>query len=208
MGTRAFGGGGSNPGPVSYEASLQNAELVVRGIAAGADGFNRWSFTNRGDLDGQFQMVETWDRQKNRLLEKFTRRPNIYYVYGLLSRFTAKHSAVLSCNVEGGTLDQHQRVFAVAVRSPKGNLTLAVLGDAPRQWDLALEVRGLKQPVRLYRYGVSEADRDRADLKIEPAGDFPLSADATTFTDRLPPSSLTIYTTYKLVHSAPGIIAE
>ena len=71
-----------------------------------------------------------------------------------------------------------------------------------------MEVRGLKQPVRLDRYGVSQADRDRADLQIESTDGLSLTADATTFTDRIPPSSLTIYTTYKLTHSEPGIIAD
>ena len=45
-------------------------------------------------------------------------------------------------------------------------------------------------------------------ISIEPADVFSVSADETTFTDRLPPSSLTIYTTYKLAHSEPGIITD
>jgi len=35
----------------------------VRGINAGVDGFNRWSFINRGDLDGQWQLLRTWQSE-------------------------------------------------------------------------------------------------------------------------------------------------
>jgi hypothetical protein len=37
----------------------ERASLVVRGINAGVYGFNRWSFTNRGDLDGQWRSIKT-----------------------------------------------------------------------------------------------------------------------------------------------------
>ena len=48
--------------PRSYANQLHNAEKVIHGINLGMDGFNRWSFTNRGDLDGQWQLVRTWDK--------------------------------------------------------------------------------------------------------------------------------------------------
>jgi len=199
---------GTNPTPGTHEAALHNAELVVRHLSAGVDGFNRWSFNNRGDLDGQFQLVDTWDAGAKKLLKQFPPHPNVYFVYGLLSRFTAKHSAVLAAQVSGGKLEKHQRVFAAALRSPKGNLTLAVVNDAPAAWDAAYELRGLPGPITLHRYAVSEADRDRADLKIEPAGEFSLSAGAAHFRDRLPASSLTIYSTYRLAHANGGVGVE
>jgi hypothetical protein len=211
LGTRAFGGGGNqptHPGPNSYEAALQNAELVVRGIAAGADAFNRWSFNNRGDLDGQFQMVDTWDREHNRLRTDFTACPNAYFVYGLLSRFTAKHSAVLASSVDGGRVDDLPRVFATALRSPRGNLTLAVLNDAPTAWDATWQLRGLAGQVRLFRYAVWRDDRDRPDLAIEPQAEFLLSPAAPQFSDRVKPSSVTVYATYRLRHGDPGIIGD
>ena len=90
------------PVPGSYESALKDAELVVRRINAGVDGFNRWSFLNRGDLDGQWQFIETWDRRRGKLLKQYTPHPNTYFVLGLLSRFTAKHSDVLGCRVDGG----------------------------------------------------------------------------------------------------------
>ncbi len=62
-GTMANGVGFDNPGPFHPESLLRDCSLLLRTILSGADGASRWSFTNRGDVDGQWQMVETWDRQ-------------------------------------------------------------------------------------------------------------------------------------------------
>jgi len=208
FGTMANGWGAAHRGPGSYESVLKDCELVVRRLNAGADGFNRWSFINRGDLDGQWQFIETWDRKAGKLLQNYTPHPNTYFGVGLLSRFAAKHSAVLACQVEGGSLQKWQRVFATALRSPKGNLTLMVINDAPAEFDLALELGGLARAGTFYRYGITAQDRDRDDLKIAPQTEFPLSASKATLRDQLAPGSITIYSTYKLAHSDPGIVAE
>jgi hypothetical protein len=199
---------GDHPGPSTFEAAVHNTEMVVRHLNAGVDGFNRWSFNNRGDLDGQFQMIETWDRKNKRLLKEFTPKPNSYFTYGLLSRFTAKHSEVLSCRVEGGRTEELPRVFAAALRSPRGNLTLALLNDAPRQWTVEIDIRGLAGTKRLYRYVVSAADRDNALLRIEPASDVALTKGTSTILGTIPPASLTIYSTYHLAHAEPGVTGE
>ena len=62
LGTMIYGWGGSRPGPSTWEAAIKDAELVVRALNLGVDGFNRWSFVNRGDLDGVWQMIQTWTR--------------------------------------------------------------------------------------------------------------------------------------------------
>src|SRR5271165_7148431 len=111
FGTMANGWGGDHPGPGLFPSVLKDAELVIRRLNAGVDGFNRWSFLNRGDLDGQWQFVETWDPRQKKLLAAFPPHPNSYFCLGLLSRFTAKYSAVLDCHVEGGRLAPWQRVF-------------------------------------------------------------------------------------------------
>ena len=208
FGTMANGWGADNPAPGRYESALADAELVVRRLNAGVDGFNRWSFLNRGDLDGQWQFIETWDRKAGKLLQKYTPHPNTYFVTGLLSRFTAKHSDVLRCRVEGGRSGDWQRVFAVALRSPKGNLTLAVVNDAKAEYEVSLELRSLAKARTLYRYSVDETQRDRADLRIDPQGRYRFTDTAQAIKDRLAPMSLTIYSTYKLAHADDGVIAE
>ena len=70
MGNMWLGWGGSNPGPRSYAHGLSLANTVLSGMNTGVDGFNRWSFTNRGDLDGQWQLVRTWDSPNKKYLDK------------------------------------------------------------------------------------------------------------------------------------------
>ena len=208
FGTMAYGWVPDQPGPSCPQAVLAGSELVVRMLNCGVDGMNRWSFLNRGDLDGQWQFVDTWNRKEKKLLGDFVPHPNSYYCLGLLSRFTAKHSTVLASRVEGGKVADWQRVFCAALRSPRGNLTLAVVNDAPLEFDLTLAMQGLPQPARLCRYRYGEAERDRTDVKVDPQREFSVGPASPAFSDKLPPNSLTIYSTYKLRHDAPGVITE
>lgn len=207
LGSMAFGWQGDNPGPASYTAGLKDVELVIRGLNVGVDAFNRWSFVNRGDLDGQWQMIDTFDRKRKKLLGKITPHPNSYFMYGLLTRFTAKHSQVLKCTVDGGRLGRYQRVFAACLRSPKGQLTLLVVNDADSPWETTFTLTGLGRAGTLYRYQITPQKRDRADLKVEADAEFPLVRPATEFRQRLPASSVTVYTTYRRAHDDPGVIA-
>ena len=208
FGTMANGWGSDHPGPSCYESVLKDAELVVRRISAGVDGFNRWSFINRGDLDGQWQFIETWDRNEKKLLRQFTPHANTYFLLGLLSRFTTKGSDVLRCQVDGGHDGAWQRVFATALRGRKGNITLAVVNDAKTGLDVSWELRGIDREVVLHRYAVNETQRDRVDLTIEPLAQYRLSRGAASFKDRLAPMSLTIYSMYRLSRSDDGATAE
>jgi cellulase (glycosyl hydrolase family 5) len=208
FGTMANGWGGDDPGPGAFASVLKDAELVVRRLGAGADGFNRWSFLNRGDLDGQWQFIDTWDRKEKKLLREYAPHPNTYHVLGLLSRFTARHSEVLDCAVEGGRVGEWRRVFAAALRSPKGEITVAAVNDAPVPFELSLEVRGLSREVTLHRYGVAAADGERADLRIEPRARFPLGGASRVLKDRLPPMAVAVYTTYLRAHDDDGVMAE
>ena len=142
------------------------------------------------------------------MLEDFPPHPNSYFCLGLLSRFTAKNSAVLASRVEGGQLGAWQRVFCAAFRSPRDNLTLAIVNDAPTDFNLQFGLQGLSKSVRLARYRYGEAERDRADVKVNPQLELTLDPGAAEMRDTLPPNSLTIYSTYKLEHDAPGVIVE
>ena len=83
----------------------------------------------RGDLDGQWQYIDTWDRKNKKLLADFAPHPNSYFALGLLSRFVAKNSAVLVSQVASMQVNGWQRVSCAVFRSPKGNLTLAIVND-------------------------------------------------------------------------------
>ncbi len=208
LGSMVFGWQGRHNGPNTFEAALKDAELVVRGLNARVDGFNKWSFNNRGDLDGQWQMLDTWDPERGELLEKFTPKPNSYFVYGLVSRFSAKHSRTLATSVTGGELDSTSRVFAASLRSPGGELTLLVVNDAKSGWQAEYSLSGLKTKRSLYKYQVAFTQRDNAKLRIDPVGEYLLGPGQRVFSDKLPAFSMTVYTTYHLSHADSGIIAE
>jgi hypothetical protein len=67
------------------------------------DGFNRWSLINRGDFDGQWQMIDTWDPATKTLLKSFPPKPNAYLVYGLISRLPALSLTIYSSHNLGPT---------------------------------------------------------------------------------------------------------
>jgi hypothetical protein len=202
-----YGWGGNKPGPSTWEAAIKDAELVVRALNLGVDGFNRWSFVNRGDLDGVWQMIDTWDPARNTLRKTITPCPNAYFVYGLISRLAAKHSGVAACQRSGGQLDGIDRVFSAALKSPAGNLTWIIVNDAPRPWAAELSLKDCHRPA-LYKYQVTAEHKDRSDLQIVPLPAAAIRAGSAAFSDSLPPMSLTIYSTWKLKPSAPGIVED
>jgi hypothetical protein len=208
VGTMVFGWGKSDPGPGSYTSGLKDASIVVRGINAGADGFNRWSFTNRGDLDGQWQLVDTWDIAGGKLRDTFTPHANAYFLWGLLSRFTALHSEVLATSVEGGAVDGVPRVLAAALRSPRGQSTILVVNEAESAWQGSFELSGLPRKAVLYRYRMTPQQRDRTDVRLGPEEKFSVSPKSTSFRDMVPARSVTVYSTYRLKPDDPGAMSE
>jgi hypothetical protein len=149
-------------------------------------------------------MVNTWDPKEKKLLPAFTLHANSCFVYGLMSRFAAKRSEVLACAVTGGKEKSFPRVFAAALRSPKGQFTAFVLNDAPAAWKGSLRFKGLEgRPLHVYR--VTAETKDRADLRVEPGRTLE-AKDAVE--EDIPPRSLTVYTTFRLAHEDRGIIVE
>jgi len=207
LGTMIYGWGGNNSGPSTWEAAMKDAELVVRALNLGVDGFNRWCFINRGDLDGAWQMINTWDTGRKAMRKSFTPCPNAYFVYGLISRLTAKYSSVVACERTGGQVDGTNRVFAAALKSPKGHLTWIVVNDAARGWTAEFSLRGCGRPA-LHKYQVTGEQRNQPDLKIVPLRTAAITVGNAAFSDELPPTSVTIYSTWKLKHSDPGIVED
>jgi hypothetical protein len=173
----------------------------------GVDGFNRWSFLNRGDLDGQWQMLRTWDDVGQRLLGEFKPMPVPYRFYGLISRFTAKHSTVLSSAVRGGLVDGFPRVFTAAVRSPRGNVSWFVLNDAPRPWRATLRLEG-GGGAGLHAYEPSSRDAEPDPMAIGPARQIAAATLRAGLDVELAPQSLTVYSSFRLAPKARGIFAD
>lgn len=205
FGTMAYGRGHTDAGPACYQSGLKNASLVARGINAGVDGFNRWSFTNRGDLDGQWQLVRTWDTGKNRLLNTFSPQPNAYYQFAMLSRFVPKYSAVLATRVEAPYLEEDRKFVATSLYTPKGNLTVVLVNESDQAANVTLEFTGLPATVRMHRYAFTKEDEDRGDVDLQPQNSVDVSDVLPLLVERM---SIVVYSTYLLNSSNPGVIAE
>jgi hypothetical protein len=208
IGTMAYGWQGTDPGPGSYESSLKNASLVVRSINAAVDAFNRWSFLNRGDLDGQWQLLDTWDVKAGRMMSEFKPHPNAYFMWALLNRYVALNSQVLQVRAEGGDVDGLQRLVAAGLRSPKGELTVLVVNEGTQDMAGTLEFENVTRSVKLYRYRVTPSMRDRNDIELKPEASFAIRAGRPTLKDNLPARSITVYSTYKLGPTSKGVQVE
>ena len=177
FGTMAYGWVPDKPGPSCPQSVLAGSELVIRLANAGVDGFNRWSFLNRGDLDGQWQFVDTWDRAAEEAARGLPAASEQLLLPGparaVLRRRTRRSLPAAS---RAASLPSGSGCSARRFRSPRGNLTLAVVNDAPAEFNLKLAVQGLAKPTRLYRYRYGEAERDRADVKVDPQTEFSLGA--------------------------------
>jgi hypothetical protein len=200
FGNQHLGWGDDDPGPASYAAVLSNAEVVIRALNAGVDGLNRWSFTNRGDLDGQWQLVRTWDRDRKVFLTEVRPEPVPYYGYGLLTRFVAKGSRVLDVDV--GATDGPEPL-AAAVMSPGGQLTVLVLNLSEDELSVSLQVDGAPTGP-LHRYQADEA-RLGPSFRMDPLRSLPTSEPAEL---GLPARSLAVLSTFDLGHEDDGVTTE
>jgi hypothetical protein len=152
-------------------------------------------------------MIDTWDPGQKALRKRITPCPNAYCVHGLISRLAAKHSSMVACERSGGQVDGTNRVFAAALRSPRGSLTWIVVNDAPRERTAGFSVKGCRR-LALHKYQVTGQQRDRPELMIDPLRSVAIIAGNAVFSDTLPPTSLTIYSTWKRKHSDTGIVED
>jgi hypothetical protein len=204
MGDFALGWQGSSPGPRLYGTQLSVARKVLTGLNLGVDGFNRWSFVNRGNLDGQFQLVRTWDMDRHEYLPRVEPEPVPYYAYGLLTRFQARHSEVLEVTVPEGA-----GVMAAALRSPAGQLTVYLLNLETGDRAVSLRLHGVAPNREWFRYQVDEKALAEPGLRLAPKSLMVGTIEeAQTAQLTLPARSLTALSTYRLALDAPGIFAE
>jgi hypothetical protein len=175
---------------------------VLLGLNLGMDGFNRWSLTNRGDLDGQWQLVRTWNPTRWNYLPRVTPEPIPYYTYGILTRFIAKHSRILA--IELG----NNQILASALLSPDGNMTVIVLNKSANKEELTLRLPMNTGKSDFHKYQVTEALVKSPGYQMSPVASFNISAAQPAITDTLPPASITVYSNYHLSSNDPGIISE
>jgi hypothetical protein len=168
MGDMKLGWGDKNPGPKSFKAALSNAETILRGMDAGVSAFNRWSFTNRGDLDGQWQLIRTWDMDNRKYLRQVEIEPEAYYGFGIITRFIVKHSEIVSSKIEGG-----QEILSQTVKSPAGLLTTYILNKGDSIVNINLKIIG-RADQDFYVYRVTESEITDPGYRMESIQHFTL----------------------------------
>lgn len=201
-GDRMALGGPRSEAPKSYSAQMLNAEKVLTGLNQGVDGFNRWSFVNRGDLDGQWQMVRTWNPNTWDFYHRVTPEPVPYYCYGILTRFAAKHSTILRVTCPDPNL------MAAALQSPQKQITLYLLNESPQPQRVDLQLEGLNQAMELRRYEVTESALAQPTFRLTPREVLTASPTNHELTVELPGESITACTTFQLTNEADGITQE
>lgn len=200
FGNMNLGWRGDNPAPKSFDAALSNAQDVIRGLHAGVDGFNRWSFTNRGDLDGQWQLIQTWDREKKEYLTDIVPEKEAYYGFAILSRFFSKYASTVACVAE--TPDS--LLIQAALLSPEGELSvfLVNLKDVP----VDVSVESVNFPNKtMHMYQVSEEILSRPDYGMNAVERFNSGKKRKLL---LPSRSITTVTSYDLAKNDTGIIIK
>jgi len=197
-GNMNLGWGGDDPNQKSFEAALSNACDVIRGLRAGVDGFNRWSFTNRGNLDGQWQLVRTFDLESGTYLPEVIPEPEAYYGFGIVSRFLSKYSSTVSCEVSA----PDSVLLSTALLSPSGDLSLIVVNLEDEPVTINLELSSYTgKTINVYQ--VTKESVNSPGFRLNPVDSFS-SSDKKKLV--LPAMSITNISSYPLSHEDAGIV--
>ena len=200
FGNMNLGWGGDDPGPKSFDAALSNAADIISALNLGVDGMNRWSFVNRGDLDGQWQLIRTWDRKKKAYVKKITPEPAAYFGFAVMSRFMGKYAAVVQTSAAETTPD----VRTLAALNRSGELSVFFLNKSRASCRMTVEIVGHDVHREMHFYQVSEKKISADGFSMDPAPAAPNALGVRSVT--LPPKSISVLTNYYLTSKDPGII--
>lgn len=207
-GTMHFGIIKDARGPSTFDAVLKDVEFAVRYANLGADGFSRWSLLNRGNLDGQWGFIETFDRRAMKLMtpDKYYPKENTYFGYGLLTRFTYKNSFVIKSTVETASTDSITNLHTVAFLSPrKKDATIYIVNDKQITANAKINLNWKDAPdKKWYKYEFSVLERNSNTVQINPVA--VIAAGNTDIVIR--PMSISVYSTIKLNHDDAGLVSE
>lgn len=200
FGNMNMGWGGSNPGPKSFAASLSNASDVIHGLNLFVDGFNRWSFVNRGDMDGQWQLVKTYDIENKRYLTDIEPENAAYYGFAALTRFMGKYTQMLQWETDYCIRD----VKPTAFKNKDGNIVLLFINKKNNPVNVNLSLTGIKANTPLQFYQLTADKVNSPDFRFDPQKS--VKGWSRKQTIELLPQSITVLTTYNLKQDDLGII--
>jgi hypothetical protein len=207
-GTMHFGLNKDDRGPSKFDAVFKDVEFGMRYSNLGVDGFSRWSLLNRGNLDGQWGFIETFDRSTLKMLdpEKYTPKENTFYGYGLLTRFTYKNSYVVKSTIQTSGNDSISHLFTTTFLSPsKRDASIYIINDKQLNStvDINLDMNTLKYKT-WYKYEFTIDDRNKTDVKISPKEELQSKKLSTVIKGM----TITVYSTLKLNHDDAGLVTE
>jgi hypothetical protein len=200
FGNMNLGWGGSDPGPKSFAASLSNASDVVRCLNLGTDGFNRWSFINRGDLDGQWQLIRTWDIEKKEYVQPISPEPEAYYGFAMLTRFMGKYADMIfwqtNMCIDG--------VKLTAWRNRDNSIAVLFVNNEKRPIKEIISFEGQEDNLIFNLYQVTREKVVQPGFRLDPQPvDHPERQPRTIV---LPPESISLITTLNLKQGDRGKI--
>lgn len=193
IGDMRLGWKDTNPGPKSFAAALSNAESILRGLRVGVGAFNRWSFTNRGDLDGQWQLIKTWDTENQKYYENVEPEPVAFYGYGILTRFMPKHANVVLTDTIA-----NKALLSQTVTGDDGSLTTFILNKSDSLLNISLSYTGIGERT-LYLYQVTEAEVSKPGFRMDALKELEIK-DEKLIELELPAKSISALSGYKITH--------
>jgi hypothetical protein len=200
FGNMKMGWGKDNPGPKSLAASLSNAHDMIVSLASGTDGMNRWSFVNRGDMDGQWQLMRTWDIQKKEILSKVIPENTSYYGFAMFTRFIAKYASILKTEY---SVPRDTSLSMISLRNPDGSFVFIILNQSSESKKSTLFLKSVSKFKSLYKYLYDESIPSEGDFALDPVDTID---GASTINLALEKRSITVLTTKLLKNYDWGII--
>jgi hypothetical protein len=182
---RLFWGERDFDGPYTHTSVLMDAELIVRAVNEGVDGFLRWAFSVRGDRDGRWSLLENTG-------DAMAPTPAAYPMYRLLMRAIRPRATVLASRVDGAE-GAFRYVFSAAVKNPDGAACVLLINDFPgRNLNVGLELGAPFRGKKLFR---AVCDQSRPGVALPPIAINKRGEGEMMLT----PSSLTVLSTQPIV---------
>lgn len=198
IGDMKLGWGNSDPGPKSFQAALSNAESILRGMSVGVSAFNRWSFTNRGDLDGQWQLIRTWDIENKTYYEDIEIEPVAFYGYGILTRFFIKNATVVATEPI-----MNSNILSQSLISPNGKITNYIINKSNKEQLIKLKISGISNE-HFFLYSVSEELIVKPDYMMNPVKEIMIK-NGKEITITIPGQSINTLTNINILHEEPAM---